>query len=76
MPNRYNNSPCSLLSEIDAKIASDTREVIKASRELLRKGPADTFLGRETHTPFSTQDDLEEAVSRHAPSLCGASDVH
>jgi hypothetical protein len=63
MPNHRHSTTNSYLSA-DAKIASDTRRVIEESRKLLREGPPDTFLGRETHKLLPTQEDhLEEALT-------------
>lgn len=40
-----------------AKVADNSRKLIKASLELLRRPTPDTFLGRETHKPFPREDD-------------------
>jgi hypothetical protein len=43
------------LHAIDAKIASDTRNIITESLNLLQKGSPDTFLGRQTYEPFKAE---------------------
>jgi hypothetical protein len=42
-------------SELDTKLAEETRETIKASLKLLRAALPDTFLGRATGEPFPKQ---------------------
>ena len=57
MPNDCHWTTESVLHAIHTKVVADARKIIVESLELLRGGPPDTFLGRETHTPFPRGDD-------------------